>query len=117
MIANPAGYYDPCRESHWVDPVLVKSYKPYQIPVCVETHRITTPSVNVPGSMQFYTTLDINLNECLTGRKTPEEACEDTQKAWNKIIKRIGKEKHLASVKESMEAWPTDNGTVPTIKS
>jgi len=117
LIANPAGYYDPCRESHWVDPIMIKSYKPYQIPVCKKTHHITTPSVNVPGSIQFYTSLDINLNECLTGRKTPEKACKDTQKAWNKIIRRIGKENHLASVKASMEAWPTDNGTVPAIKS
>ena len=95
----------------------LRAISPTKFRFVLKPHHITTPSVNVPGSIQFYTSLDINLNECLTGRKTPEKACKDTQKAWNKIIKRIGKEKHLASVKASMEAWPTDNGTVPLIKS
>jgi multiple sugar transport system substrate-binding protein len=117
LIANPAGYYDPFLKSNFDDPVLEASYHPYQIPVCTETHKIATPGLNMPGSIEFFNSLETNRIDCITGRKTPEKACKDIQKIWNKIIKRIGKEKHQASVQASMTSWPKDTGSVPKIKS
>jgi len=107
LTANPAGYYDPCRITHLEDPLLVEKYHPYNMKTEYTSMLHCTPPITIPGVIEFQNALDIALQEAGTGRKTAEQAMKDATAEWNKIIKKIGREKHIQAVKASMESWPT----------
>jgi multiple sugar transport system substrate-binding protein len=116
LTGNPAGYYDPWRIPHFSDPVVVKSYHEYHIPVYVSSIENASPPINIPGVTEYVTAMDQNLQEALTGRKSPEQAMRDTAAAWEKITNQKGREKQIQALKAARAAWPKEVGT-PTIKS
>ena len=107
MSANPGGYLDPFRLSDFSDPLVRETYHAYHIDVVRETVARTVPSINYPGATAFHNALDENLVAACTKAKTPEQAMEDTDAAWKKIIRRTGQEKIVEAVRTNKAAWPT----------
>ena len=106
LVANPAGYYDPVHISDFKDPIVVSSYHEYHISTYVESIKRSSPPINIPGVVEYVSALDTNLQEALTGRKTPEQAMKDTAEAWEKITEAKGREKQIQAIKAARKAWP-----------
>jgi len=115
MTGNPAGYYDPVHVSDFRDPVVVGSYHDYHIPVYVDSIKHSGAPINIPGVTEYVSALDSNLQEALTGHKTPEQAMKDTAAAWEKITDAKGRAKQIEAIKAAMKAFSTIVDT-PKIK-
>lgn len=106
LVANPGGYYDPWRKIHFQDPILSKSYHEWHVPVMVGTLQRACPPIMIPGVLEYETVLDTNLQEALTNQKSPEQAMADTEKGWEKITKRNGRDSAVRAIKAMRPAWP-----------
>jgi multiple sugar transport system substrate-binding protein len=107
LIANPAGYLDPCRIQDFTDPQVIESYKPYCIDAYIDVLEHAAPCINVPGVLDFQNALDENLLEAIVGKKTAAQAMEDTEKRWKKTIETVGRDEFVAAVSAQNPAWPT----------
>jgi multiple sugar transport system substrate-binding protein len=116
LVANPGGYYDPWRVPHFKDPILIGSYHDWHVPVMVGSLERSCPPIMIPGVFEYQQILDTNLQEALTGRKTPEEAMADTEKEWEKVTERIGRDETKKAIKANRGAWPKDIYDEITIK-
>jgi len=107
VVANPAGYLDPCRLTDFADPGVVKSYKPYNVKTYVDVIEHAAPPINVPGVLEFQNALDKNLIEAAIGKKTAAQAMKDTALRWKKTVQKVGKDKFIKAVQSQNPAWPT----------
>ncbi len=107
VVANPAGYLDPCRLTDFTDPGVVKSYKPYNVKTYVDVIEHAAPPINVPGVLEFQNALDQNLIEAAIGKKTAAQAMKDTALRWKKTVQKVGKDKFIEAVQSQNPAWPT----------
>jgi multiple sugar transport system substrate-binding protein len=115
MTGNPAGYYDPVHVTDFKDPVVVGSYHAYHIPVYIDTIKHSGSPINIPGVTEYVSALDTNLQEALTGHKTPEQAMKDTAAAWEKITDAKGRAKQIEAIRAAKKAFSTVVDS-PTIK-
>jgi len=108
MVGNPGGTFDPFQVSDMTDPLVVNSYKQYQIDSIQESIDITCPPAGLlAGGPEYEQALDEQLAAALTGQKTPEQAMEDASAAWNEITDRIGREQQIEGIVGQLPAWPT----------
>jgi hypothetical protein len=64
--------------------------------------QITTPPIYMTGFLEFQDQLGKNLSEAYTGVKSASDVLKDTEEAWKRSVRRIGKRKlreELASYK------------------
>lgn len=107
MTANPAGYFDPFQLANFDDPLVQETYHKYQVDTIRATAERSVPTINYPGATAFHNALDENLVAACTGSKTPEQAMEDTEREWKRIVRRIGEDKLTDAIRNNAEAWPT----------
>jgi len=107
MVANPAGYLDPCRITDFKDPGVRASYKEYNVPTYIDVINHAGPPINVPGVLELETALDENLIEAAVGRKSPRDAMRDTAEHWKKTVDKVGRDVFVKAVQEQNPAWPT----------
>lgn len=105
MTGNPAGYYDPVRISDFNDPIVIGSYHDYHIPVYIESIKHSASPIIIPGVTEYVSALDTNLQQALTGNKTPEQAMRDTAAAWEKITENKGRQNQVEAIKASRQGW------------
>ena len=86
---------------------MIQSYKAYHVGAIRETIKRAVPSINFAGSQSFHTALDENLLAALTGKKTAEQAMNDTAASWTKTVRRQGEKKTVSAIQKSVAAWPT----------
>ncbi len=98
VVANPAGYYDPWRIPHFKDPLVVGAYKDWHIPVYIESIKRSSPPIILPGVTEYKNTLDVNLQQALTGQKSPKQAMKDCAEEWNKITDKHGRDKQIPAI-------------------
>jgi len=55
--------------------------------------KITTPPIYMTGLLEFETELKRNISEAYTGDKTAKSVVKDTEAAWKRTVRRIGKRK------------------------
>ena len=72
----------------------------------VDTLQRACPPIMVPGVLEYQTVLDTNLQEALTNQKTPEQAMAYTEKGWEKITSRNGRDRTVKAIKAMRPAWP-----------
>ncbi len=107
VVANPAGYLDPCRLTDFSDPGVVKSYKEYNVKTYIDVIEHAAPPINLPGVLEFQNALDQNLIEAAVGKKTAAQAMKDAAKRWKKTVDKVGKDKFIKAVQAQNPAWPT----------
>jgi len=60
------------------------------------------PYLRIPGTFEYWTSLDIHLSEAATGQLTPAEALEATVSDFNQITDRLGRDYQLDIYKTSL---------------
>ncbi|MDR3203377.1 MAG: transcriptional antiterminator, partial [Deltaproteobacteria bacterium] len=51
------------------------------------------PDFCLPGGFEYQDALDKEVHACLSGGKAPKEALDDAAKAFERITRRVGKDK------------------------
>ena len=92
---------DPVNTFH--DPWHVAHFKPGSLPFNTYTAggmagiernlKITAPPIYMTGLLEFETELKRNISEAYTGDKTAKSVVKDTEDAWKRTVRRIGKRK------------------------
>lgn len=91
-----------------VDPLVIATYKQYQIDSIQATIEITCPPAGLlNGGPEYEQALDNELQAALTGQKTAEQAMADAATAWNEITDRLGREGQVEALKAQLDAWPS----------
>ena len=108
MVGNPAGYLDPNRDYTLDDPLVRDLYKPYAAEELKAIVPHVAPEISgLRGANEYVQALDINLQKALAKRISPEQAMAQTERAWNKITNRLGREQQVAAIRANRAAWPT----------
>ncbi len=108
MVGNPGGTFDPFQVSDLTDPLVVESYKQYQIDSIAASAEITVPPPSLlNGGQEYEKTLDEELQAALTGQKTPEQAMADAARRWNEITDRLGRAQQIEAIQSKLDAWPS----------
>ncbi len=107
MVANPAGFMDPFQVTDFEDPIVVASYKPYQVDSYKLSIPRSVPPININGTNEYVAALDTQLQAVMTGQATPEEAMKKAAAEWEQITDRLGRDKQIAALKAQAGAWPT----------
>lgn len=93
------GYSDPYRINHMLAPTqrLIDTYSPEYLQTLYDNMVNTVPDFCLPGGFEYQDALDKQVHACMTGAKKPKEALDDAAKSFERITRRIGRDK----VKES----------------
>ncbi|QJT07917.1 ABC transporter substrate-binding protein [Oceanidesulfovibrio marinus] len=93
------GYSDPYRINHMLAPTqrLIDTYSPEYLQTLYDNMVNTVPDFCLPGGFEYQDALDKQVHACMTGAKKPKEALDDAAHSFERITRRIGRDK----VKES----------------
>jgi len=89
------GYSDPYRVNHMLAPTqrLIDTYSPEYLQTLYDNMVNTVPDFCLPGGFEYQDALDKEIHACMTGEKKPKQALDDASKAFDRITRRIGKDK------------------------
>ena len=69
--------------------------------------KVTTPPIYLTGLLEFETELKRNISEAYTGDKKASAVVKDTEAAWKRTVRRIGKRKLKEELKTYKSLFPT----------
>lgn len=89
------GYSDPYRITHMLKPTqrMVETYSPDYLQTLYDNMVNTVPDFCLPGGFEYQDALDKEVHACMTGEKTPKQALDDAARAFERITRRVGKDK------------------------
>ena len=89
------GYSDPYRANHMLDPSprMVETYTEPYLKTLYANIVNTVPDFCLPGGFEYQDALDKEIHACMTGEKAPKKALDDASRAFDRITRRIGKDK------------------------
>jgi len=89
------GYSDPYRVNHMLNPTkrLIETYSPEYLKTLYNNMVNTVPDFCLPGGFEYQDALDKEVHACMTGSKKPKEALEAAARKFERITRRIGKDK------------------------
>lgn len=89
------GYSDPYRKNHMLAPTqrLIDTYSPEYLQTLYDNMVNTVPDFCIPGGFEYQDALDKQVHACMTRDKSPKEALDTAARNFDRITKRIGKEK------------------------
>ncbi len=89
------GYSDPYRLNHMLAPTqrLIDTYSPEYLDTLYNNMVNTVPDFVLPGGFEYQDALDKEVHACMIGDKTPKEALDDAARGFERITRRIGKDK------------------------
>lgn len=89
------GYSDPYRINHMLKPTqrLLDTYTPEYLKTLYDNMVNTVPDFCIPGGFEYQDALDKQVHACMTGAKKPKEALDEAARLFDRITRRIGKEK------------------------
>jgi multiple sugar transport system substrate-binding protein len=94
-IPNLGGYSDPYRTNQMLEPSqrMVDTYsKPY-LQTLYDNMVNTVPDFCLPGGFEYQDALDKEVHACMTGDKNPKQALADAARGFDRITRRVGKER------------------------
>jgi len=89
------GYSDPYRVNQMKAPSqrMIDTYSPEYLETLYNNMVNTVPDFCLPGGFEYQDALDKEIHACMTGEKKPQKALDDASRAFERITRRIGKEK------------------------
>jgi len=89
------GYSDPYRINHMLKPTqrLIDTYSPEYLQTLYDNMVNTVPDFCLPGGFEYQDALDKQVHACMTGAVKPKEALDNAARSFDRITKRVGKEK------------------------
>jgi len=109
LVAGSNSVYDPYRKSHLTDSRVIKARTKEMLEVHFKNAQITAPMILIQGAVEYNDVLDLNIQEALLGKLTPEDALNRTAAAWEKITNQIGRRQQIEGWKALKPAFPTKN--------
>lgn len=107
LVANPAGFYDPSHFTDLTDPLVVRAYGEWLMPVFGESIKRSIPPFKLAGATEYSNALDNNLLQAISGQKSAEQAMIDTAAEWEKITESQGRDRQIAAWKAEQSDWST----------
>lgn len=103
IVGDPVNtFHDPWHVDHFKPGSLPeKTYTPAGMKAIKQNLTITTPGVFLTGLLEFETELKRNVSEAYNGDKSAKQVVKDTQDAWGRAVRRIGKRR----LKEEMATY------------
>lgn len=94
-IPHLGGYSDPYRTNHMLQPSqrMIDTYSKDYLDTLYRNMVNTVPDFCVPGGFEYQDALDKEVHACMTGDKKPAKALDDASRAFDRITRRIGKDK------------------------
>lgn len=90
-VRDPGGYFDPFRGVHYSDPAIIETYTPEFLAAHEDSMRNSIPDLYLKGQGEYFDELRVNVTAADVGEKTPQQALDDTARAWERITRRMGK--------------------------
>ncbi|MDR3175345.1 MAG: extracellular solute-binding protein [Desulfovibrio sp.] len=89
------GYSDPYRINHMLAPTkrLVETYTTDYLKILYNNIVNTVPDFCLPGGFEYQDALDKEVHACMTGEKKPKDALDAASRAFERITRRVGKDK------------------------
>ncbi|MBK1614637.1 transcriptional antiterminator [Rubrivivax gelatinosus] len=89
------GYSDPYRTHHMLAPSrrMIDTYSADYLKTLHANMVNTVPDFCLPGGFEYQDALDKEVHACMTGDKKPKQALDDASRAFDRITRRIGKDK------------------------
>ncbi|MDR1546451.1 MAG: extracellular solute-binding protein [Deltaproteobacteria bacterium] len=89
------GYSDPYRVNHMLAPTerLTQTYTNEYLHTLYNNIVNTVPDFCLPGGFEYQDALDKEVHACLSGDKAPQAALDDAAKAFERITRRVGRDK------------------------
>jgi multiple sugar transport system substrate-binding protein len=89
------GYSDPYRANHMLAPTqrMVDTYSPDYLKTLYNNMVNTVPDFCLPGGFEYQDALDKEVHACMTGDKKPKQALDDAARAFDRITRKVGKDK------------------------
>ena len=81
-------------------------YTPQGLEATAKCLEITTPSILLPGNLEFTDILDKNLVDAFAGTISGDEALKKTEAEWRDVVKRIGVKLLTADLANYKAAFP-----------
>ncbi|MEE9275477.1 MAG: hypothetical protein V3V62_09250, partial [bacterium] len=105
------GFHDPWHPGHFSGPYSEKVKAAYAgdegVGAIKKNLLITTPPIYLTGHREFQDVLGKNIAEAYVGQITDKDVLVNTERAWAKLIKQIGKRKLKAELGSYKAAFPT----------
>ncbi len=104
IVGDPVNtFHDPWHKAHFEPGSKPETVYTAQGMAAIQQNlQITTPPIYLTGFLEFQDQLAKNLSEAYTGVKSAKDVLTDTEEAWKRSVRRIGKRKlrdELASYK------------------
>ncbi len=110
-LSAKAGFSDPYRYNHFVDPDIVRTYTAQVLnTVRAELSHVVPAGTGLPGDHEYIAALNHNIYLAAAGKQSASEAMEKTATAWQQITDRYGRSQQIQRWKQIMAHYPT---TVP----
>jgi multiple sugar transport system substrate-binding protein len=109
LVAGPNSVYDPFRRSHGTDPRVVKARTKEMLDAHLRNAQVSAPMILIQGAVEYNDVLDLNVQEALLGRISPEDALKNTAAAWEKITDQLGRKQQIDGWRALKPAFPTKN--------
>ncbi|WP_029350969.1 extracellular solute-binding protein [Bosea sp. 117] len=89
------GYSDPYRINHMKQPTqrMIDTYSPEYLETLYNNIVNTVPDFCLPGGFEYQDALDKEIHACMTGEKAPKKALDDAARSFDRITRRVGREK------------------------
>ncbi|ATN37590.1 transcriptional antiterminator (plasmid) [Rhizobium sp. ACO-34A] len=89
------GYSDPYRVNHMKQPSerMLDTYTAPYLDTLYNNMVNTVPDFCLPGGFEYQDALDKEIHACMTGEKKPQQALDDASRSFERITRRVGKEK------------------------
>ena len=94
-------FHDPWHKGHMNNDLVKTAYTPGGIKAIETSLKVASPPIYLTGYLEFQDQLAKNLSEAYVGQKKPDAVLKDTEAAWTKIVRRIGKRK----LKRELESY------------
>ena len=94
-------FHDPWHKGHMTSDLVKTAYTPAGIKAIETSLKVASPPIYLTGYLEFQDQLAKNLSEAYVGQKKPDAVLKDTEAAWTKIVRRIGKRK----LKQELESY------------
>jgi hypothetical protein len=105
-------FHDPWHKGHMSNSLVRKAYTPAGVDAIEKNLKVASPPIYLTGFLEFQDILAKNISEAYVGQLAAKDVLPNTEKAWKKIVRRIGKKKLKKELESYKAVFPTVN--VPT---
>ena len=86
-----------------------QAYTPGGVDAIEKNLQVASPPIYLTGFLEFQDILAKNISEAYVGQLAAKDVLPNTEKAWKKIVRRIGKKKLKKELSSYKAVFPTVN--------